>query len=79
VSVDDVELRQPSLDDVFFVLTGRPAESGDAADAAGNGEDGQAAAGPGAGQQRRAFGGSAAEPERDPESRPGSDLQEVPI
>jgi ABC-2 type transport system ATP-binding protein len=27
VSVDDVEVRQPSLDDVFFVLTGRPAES----------------------------------------------------
>ena len=27
VSVDDVEVRQPSLDDVFFVLTGRTAES----------------------------------------------------
>jgi len=26
VSVDDVEVRQPSLDDVFFALTGRPAE-----------------------------------------------------
>jgi ABC-type multidrug transport system ATPase subunit len=26
VSVDDVEVRQPSLDDVFFVLTGRGAE-----------------------------------------------------
>jgi hypothetical protein len=23
--VDDVEVRQPSLDDVFFALTGRPA------------------------------------------------------
>ena len=29
ISVDDVEVRQPSLDDVFFALTGRPAE-GDA-------------------------------------------------
>jgi ABC-2 type transport system ATP-binding protein len=27
VSVDDVEVHQPSLDDVFFALTGRPAES----------------------------------------------------
>ncbi len=27
ISVDDVEVRQPSLDDVFFALTGRPAES----------------------------------------------------
>jgi ABC-2 type transport system ATP-binding protein len=26
ISVDDVEVRQPSLDDVFFALTGRPAE-----------------------------------------------------
>jgi ABC-2 type transport system ATP-binding protein len=26
VTVDDVEVRQPSLDDVFFALTGRPAE-----------------------------------------------------
>ena len=29
ISVDDVELRQPSLDDVFFTLTGRPAETDD--------------------------------------------------
>jgi ABC-2 type transport system ATP-binding protein len=29
VSVDDVEVRQPSLDDVFFVLTGRTAEGGE--------------------------------------------------
>jgi ABC-2 type transport system ATP-binding protein len=28
ISVDDVEVRQPSLDDVFFALTGRPAEGG---------------------------------------------------
>ena len=27
LSVDDVEVRQPSLDDVFFALTGRPAEN----------------------------------------------------
>jgi ABC-2 type transport system ATP-binding protein len=27
ISVDDVEVRQPSLDDVFFALTGRAAES----------------------------------------------------
>jgi len=26
ITVDDVEIRQPSLDDVFFALTGRPAE-----------------------------------------------------
>jgi ABC-2 type transport system ATP-binding protein len=26
ITVDDVEVRQPSLDDVFFTLTGRPAE-----------------------------------------------------
>ena len=26
VTVDDVEVHQPSLDDVFFALTGRPAE-----------------------------------------------------
>jgi ABC-2 type transport system ATP-binding protein len=29
LSVDDVEVRQPSLDDVFFVLTGRSTESED--------------------------------------------------
>jgi ABC-2 type transport system ATP-binding protein len=28
VLVDDVEVRQPSLDDVFFALTGRAAEDG---------------------------------------------------
>jgi ABC-2 type transport system ATP-binding protein len=27
ITVDDVEVRQPSLDDVFFALTGRPAET----------------------------------------------------
>jgi ABC-2 type transport system ATP-binding protein len=27
VSVDDVEVRQPSLDDVFFALTGRPSDA----------------------------------------------------
>jgi ABC-type multidrug transport system ATPase subunit len=32
ISVDDVELRRPSLDDVFFALTGRPAEPVDPAD-----------------------------------------------
>ena len=26
VSVDDIEIHHPSLDDVFFTLTGRPAE-----------------------------------------------------
>ena len=26
ITVDDVEVRQPLLDDVFFALTGRPAE-----------------------------------------------------
>jgi hypothetical protein len=26
IIVDDVEVRQPSLDDVFFALTGHPAE-----------------------------------------------------
>jgi ABC-2 type transport system ATP-binding protein len=29
VTVDDVEIRRPSLDDVFFSLTGRPAEQAD--------------------------------------------------
>jgi ABC-2 type transport system ATP-binding protein len=29
ITVDDVEVRQPSLDDVFFTLTGRPAETQD--------------------------------------------------
>jgi ABC-2 type transport system ATP-binding protein len=29
LSVDDVEVHQPSLDDVFFALTGRPAENED--------------------------------------------------
>ncbi len=29
LSVDDVEVRQPSLDDVFFALTGRPVENED--------------------------------------------------
>jgi ABC-2 type transport system ATP-binding protein len=29
ISVDDVEVRQPSLDDVFFALTGRAADSKD--------------------------------------------------
>jgi ABC-type multidrug transport system ATPase subunit len=29
VAVDHVEVRQPSLDDVFFALTGRPAETGE--------------------------------------------------
>jgi hypothetical protein len=26
ITVDDVEVHQPSLDDVFFALTGRPTE-----------------------------------------------------
>src|SRR5215475_3654296 len=29
ITVDDVEVHQPSLDDVFFALTGRPAETAD--------------------------------------------------
>jgi hypothetical protein len=32
ITVDDVEVRQPSLDDVFFALTGRPAEIAEASD-----------------------------------------------
>jgi ABC-2 type transport system ATP-binding protein len=32
ISVDDVEVRQPSLDDVFFALTGRPAEDSSGAE-----------------------------------------------
>jgi len=31
IAVDDVEVRRPSLDDVFFALTGRPAEEATAA------------------------------------------------
>jgi hypothetical protein len=27
ISVDNVEVRQPSLDDVFFALTGHPTET----------------------------------------------------
>ena len=35
ILVDDVQVHQPSLDDVFFALTGRPAEgAGDAPDGA---------------------------------------------
>jgi ABC-type multidrug transport system ATPase subunit len=30
ITVDDVEVHQPSLDDVFFALTGRPAETAEA-------------------------------------------------
>jgi ABC-type multidrug transport system ATPase subunit len=30
IEVDDVEIRQPSLDDVFFALTGHPSEDGPA-------------------------------------------------
>jgi ABC-2 type transport system ATP-binding protein len=33
VLVDNIEVRQPSLDDVFFSLTGHPAEAGEAAEA----------------------------------------------
>ena len=32
VEVDDVEVRQPSLDDVFFALTGHPSEHEPAVD-----------------------------------------------
>jgi ABC-type multidrug transport system ATPase subunit len=34
IAVDDVELRQPSLDDVFFALTGRPTEESNPANSA---------------------------------------------
>jgi daunorubicin resistance ABC transporter ATP-binding subunit len=33
ITVDDVEVRQPSLDDVFFALTGKPTDATDPADA----------------------------------------------
>jgi daunorubicin resistance ABC transporter ATP-binding subunit len=36
VLVDDVEVRQPSLDDVFFALTGHPVRDGDAPDPDGD-------------------------------------------
>jgi len=29
IAVDDVEVRQPSLDDVFFALTGHPTKEDD--------------------------------------------------
>jgi ABC-type multidrug transport system ATPase subunit len=35
ITVDDVEVHQPSLDDVFFALTGRPAELAEERDEAG--------------------------------------------
>jgi ABC-2 type transport system ATP-binding protein len=34
ITVDDVEVHQPSLDDVFFALTGRPAEAAEERDEA---------------------------------------------
>ncbi len=78
VSVDDVELRQPSLDDVFFALTGRPAESGEGDDTGP--DDGlQEAAGPGTDHRGGAFDGPALDPDSGPETETGSDLQEVSI
>jgi ABC-2 type transport system ATP-binding protein len=44
VTVDDVEVHRPSLDDVFFALTGRPAESSEPSDAV-DGDGRTAAAG----------------------------------
>jgi oleandomycin transport system ATP-binding protein len=44
VSVDDVEVRQPSLDDVFFVLTGRTAQSDEGGDGPEGADDDEAAA-----------------------------------
>jgi daunorubicin resistance ABC transporter ATP-binding subunit len=38
IVVDDIEIRPPSLDDVFFALTGHAAESADAADAQPEGD-----------------------------------------
>ncbi len=39
ITVDDVEVRQPSLDDVFFALTGKPPETTDPTDADADGGD----------------------------------------
>ena len=44
VSVDDVEVRQPSLDDVFFVLTGRTAQSDEGGDGPEGADNDEAAA-----------------------------------
>jgi ABC-2 type transport system ATP-binding protein len=38
VAIDDIALRRPTLDEVFLTLTGRPAETGDAAGTAGTAE-----------------------------------------
>jgi len=43
VGVSSVSVAQPTLDEVFFAITGHGAESADAADAAGPGESGRSA------------------------------------
>ncbi len=74
--VDDVEVRQPSLDDVFFRLTGHPPEEtapadADGNDADGNGSDGNSPAGKGAGGNSAGGKGAAGRSDR-------PSMQEVP-
>jgi hypothetical protein len=78
IAVDDVELRQPSLDDVFFALTGHAPESDEgvegvaAGDAAPTLEDGRK-------EQALARPGPDLGPFPEPENEAGPGLQEVSI